>query len=126
MNKNISSLQCAYDYLVECGGERTFAEIWSHVVETLEMENPENRISAFYTNLTLDGRFVTLGDNLWDLRERNTSDKVLKLDPKVLYGDSTADVHDEDIDEDSDENSDFDESNFEDEDEEENSEEENY
>ena len=54
MNKNISSLQCAYDYLVECGSERTFAEIWNHVVETLEIENPNSRISAFYTNLTLD------------------------------------------------------------------------
>jgi DNA-directed RNA polymerase subunit delta len=123
-----SLLDHAYDYVCKTQDGCTFNDLWAYVSEAagLTKEVADAKVARFYTNLLLDGRFVTLGDNLWDLRERNTSDKVLKLDPKVLYGDSTADVHDEDIDEDSDENSDFDESNFEDEDEEENSEEENY
>ena len=98
MNKNISSLQCAYDYLVECGGERTFAEIWSHVVETLEIENPENRISAFYTNLTLDGRFVTLGENVWDLRVRQKFEKV-HIDMKDVYAEEEIEFEESDEDE---------------------------
>ena len=35
-----------------------------------EMENIDEDISFFYTNLTLDGRFVNVGDNKWNLRER--------------------------------------------------------
>ena len=91
MNKNISSLQCAYDYLVECGSERTFAEIWNHVVETLEIENPNSRISAFYTNLTLDGRFVTLGENVWDLRTRQKFEKV-HIDMKDVYAEIDSEI----------------------------------
>lgn len=108
MNKNISSLQCAYDYLVKCGGERTFAEIWNHVVETLEIEDPNSRISAFYTNLTLDGRFVTLGENVWDLRTRQKFEKV-HIDMKDVYAEIDSNTDDSDAgDEDENENNDED------------------
>ena len=36
--------------------------------------------------MMLDGRFVTLGDNLWDLRSRHTFDKV-HIDMKDVYSD---------------------------------------
>lgn len=78
MNNKISSLQCAYEFLKNNPGTKTFYEIWNHVVATLEIENPDERVSTFYTNLLLDGRFVTVVDNenkdkekAWDLRERN-------------------------------------------------------
>ena len=79
MNKNISSLQCAYEFLQNSSERKTFEEIWEHVVTTLEIENPNDRISAFYTNLTLDGRFVIIedaetGEKKWDLRVKNKLD----------------------------------------------------
>ena len=43
-------------------------------------------MSSFYTNLLLDGRFVTLGENQWDLRSRHTFDKV-HIDMKDVYSD---------------------------------------
>lgn len=75
MNNNISSLQCAYEFLRDNPGAKRFSEIWNYVVETLNIENPENRVSTFYTNLLLDGRIVTIDDEskkekLFDLRER--------------------------------------------------------
>lgn len=32
--------------------------------------------SLFYTNITLDGRFITVGENNWDLRSRHKFDEV--------------------------------------------------
>ena len=43
-------------------------------------------ISFFYTNLTLDGRFVNVGENKWNLRERVTFDKI-HVDMNEFYAD---------------------------------------
>ena len=51
-----------------------------------EFENIDEDISFFYTNLTLDGRFVNVGDNKWNLRERVTFDKV-HIDMNDIYAD---------------------------------------
>ena len=40
----------------------------------------------FYTNLSLDGRFVTLGENEWDLRSRQKYEKV-HIDMNDVYSD---------------------------------------
>jgi len=68
-----------------------FYELWEKVKEELakvleqeEMINIEEDISFFYTNLTLDGRFVNVGENKWNLRENVTFDKV-HLDPNEVY-----------------------------------------
>ncbi len=47
-------------------------------------EDGRKVISQFYTNLTLDGRFVDLKDNEWGLRERETYDKV-HIDMNAVY-----------------------------------------
>ena len=52
----------------------------------LSEEAAAKKVSSFYTNLMLDGRFVTLGENNWDLRSRHTFDKV-HIDMKDVYSD---------------------------------------
>ena len=47
-------------------------------------EEAEQNISKFYTKLTLDERFVLLEDNTWDLRERQSFDKV-HIDMNDIY-----------------------------------------
>ena len=43
-------------------------------------------LTYFYTNLTLDSRFVNVGDNKWDLRERLPFEKV-HIDMNDIYND---------------------------------------
>ena len=48
----------------------------------------------------MDGRFVTLGENKWDLRSRHTFDKT-HIDMKDVY--SEVEISDDDVEEDEDE-----------------------
>ena len=83
------------DYAFDCVSSHKeavpFADIWKYVVEQagLSPEEADKKVSRFYTNLMLDGRFVTLGENLWDLRSSHTFDKV-HIDMKDVYSDVEA------------------------------------
>ena len=41
---------------------------------------------CFYTNITLDGRFITVGENAWDLRSRHKFSDV-HIDMNDIYAD---------------------------------------
>ena len=83
-----SLLDHAFDFVSKSKEPVTFAEIWEYVKKEagLDEETANKRVSSFYTNILLDGRFVTLGDNTWDLRSRQTFDKV-HIDMKDVYSD---------------------------------------
>lgn len=63
-----------------------FKKIFKEIAETMKMsqEEQERQIAHFYTQLCVDGRFVTLGNNTWDLRTRHTFDKV-HIDMNEIY-----------------------------------------
>ena len=86
-----SLLDLAYDYVNESKGSVTFKALWKAVVKAkgLSEEEANQKVSQFYTTLLLDGRFVTLGENKWDLRSRHTFDKV-HIDMKDVYNDVEA------------------------------------
>ena len=78
--------------------ERSFYDLWEDVKAELvklygeeSIENIDEDISFFYTNLTLDGRFVNVGDNKWNLRERVTFDKV-HIDMNDIYVEDEEDI----------------------------------
>ena len=52
--------------------------------EVMSEEEKNARLGTFYTDLTLDGRFVALTDNNWDLRKNHTYDKV-HIDYNEVY-----------------------------------------
>ena len=88
-----SKTDIAYRLMLKKKKERNFYDLWEAVKAELakvatpeELENVEEDISFFYTNLTLDGRFVCVGENKWDLRERVTFDKV-HIDMNDIYAD---------------------------------------
>ena len=74
MRKDKCMLDEAYDIVTENGQAISFRELVDKVAANLEMTNEEKlaRLGAFYTDLSLDGRFVALTDNTWDLRLRHT------------------------------------------------------
>lgn len=83
-----SMLDIAYDYVKDQKKEVPFAKIWSHVVKTLSLSETQanDRVAKFYTNLMLDGRFVDLGNNIWDLRCNHPFDKI-RVDLNEVYND---------------------------------------
>ena len=91
-----SLLDYAYDLISKQKEAIPFQQIWEYVVSAsgLSEEEAKAKVSRFYTNLMLDGRFVTLGENLWDLRSSHTFDKV-HIDMKDVYSDVEA-IEDDD------------------------------
>ena len=88
MNYRESFVNTAYDIVVKHGDSLPFATLWNAVCEELELteEDRINYVSYFYTQLTLDGRFVTLGENVWDLRIRHKFAQV-HIDMNEIYSD---------------------------------------
>lgn len=81
-------LDVAYEVVVAHKKEMTFTEIYEAVAAQLKMSDDEKKshLGGFYTELTLDGRFVAMTDNVWDLRSRHTYDKV-HIDVNDVYSD---------------------------------------
>ena len=113
-----SLLDHAFDFISSQKEAVPFAKIWEYVVSSagLSEEEAKAKVSRFYTNLMLDGRFVTLGENLWDLRSSHTFDKV-HIDMKDVYSDVEAiDDDEEELEEEKEYNEDFEDSKDDDED----------
>lgn len=93
-----SNLDVAYDIVSSVNGSISFNDLWVKVCEVqgYPQNEMEGKIGKFYTNLLLDGRFVNLGDNVWDLRERNTFDKV-HIDMEDCYTEDEADIDPEEL-----------------------------
>ena len=68
--KNESMVDVAYSVLSRKNSVTGFNDLFNEVADKLELtiDQKADAISNFYTNLSLDGRFVNLGDNQWDLR----------------------------------------------------------
>ncbi|MGI6378145.1 DNA-directed RNA polymerase subunit delta [bacterium] len=92
-----SMIQIAYEILKKKKKPLAFNKLWEEVCKAAKIEKSaiEELISSFYTDLTLDGRIVTLGENVWDLRERNTYDKV-HIDMNEVYAIDEEEEKDED------------------------------
>ena len=97
-----SLLDYAFDYVSGQKEPSKFQDIWNYCVKEagLSEEEANKRVSRFYTNLMLDGRFVTLGENQWDLRTRHKYESV-HIDMSEVY--SEVEAHDEDSEEDEEE-----------------------
>ncbi|MCD8203845.1 MAG: DNA-directed RNA polymerase subunit delta [Coprobacillus sp.] len=96
---SVNELDIAYDYLKSVVKDQaSFQHIWEYVKKEsgMSVEESEARVSKFFTNFMLDGRFVNMGDNIWDLRERQTFDKV-HIDMRDVYND--VETYDEDSEE---------------------------
>lgn len=114
-----SNLDIAFELVSKRQTPISFVELWDKVSEEqgLTEEEKSSKISKFYTALSLDGRFITLGENKWDLRKRYKFEKV-HIDMNDVYVDDDMD-EETDVAEDASEKElfgDEDDENFEDED----------
>lgn len=84
----------AYELMLKKKKPMTFEKLWNEVSEILGLspEAKTTKISDFYTQITLDGRFIFLEENTWDLKARHTFDKI-SIDMNDIY----ADIDDEEI-----------------------------
>lgn len=89
--KNESMVDVAHDILCETNVEMPFADLFNQVAEKLELSEEEKseKISSFYTDISLDGRFVYLKGNFRGLRVNNTYDKV-HIDINDVYAEMSA------------------------------------
>lgn len=96
------------------------ADLFKKIIELLELPEStfEKKIADYFTALSTDKHFIILKDGTVDLRERHTSDKIVKV--------TDADDDDEDEEEESSEDEDIDTDDDDDEDNYDDTEEEDY
>ena len=109
-----SMVEVGYELLEKKQGPQKFNKFWSEVGEVLGLDESEAEgyISDFYTSLSLDERFVLLEDNTWDLRERQSFDKV-HIDMNDIYSEideEEKELKEEEEEEDDDYSNEYDES----------------
>ena len=77
MNKPM--IDIAYEVLTKKKKAMTFLKIWEETsqVADLNEQQKEDNIAQFYTDVSLDDRFVHVGNNEWDLRSRHTYKEVV-------------------------------------------------
>ena len=61
-----SMIEAAYDIMSNKKRAVAFAKLWEDVAKQTGANN--DAVAQFYSDLTLDGRFVQLKDNKWDLK----------------------------------------------------------
>ena len=64
-----------------------FLKVWEDVATMMGFtpQQEEDNIAQFYNDLSLDDRFVCVGDNKWDLRSRHTySEVVVDTDDLII------------------------------------------
>ena len=84
--KKESMIDLAYKILSESNEPISFKELWDKIKAELEIgpDEEQARIGHFYTDLSLDGRFVQDGDYTWNLRSRTLFDNT-RIDTNVFY-----------------------------------------
>ena len=65
MDKNRSMVDVAYELMSKKKKAVNFYKLWQEVSEVkgFDEEEKDEKESLFYTNITLDGRFITVGEN---------------------------------------------------------------
>ncbi len=95
---NKSLLDYGYDVLSSSSEPIKFIDLFNKAVELSGLELSESerktKMAKFYTQLSLDGRFITLTDNFWDLRSRHKFEQV-HLDMIDAYSDEEDEVDEE-------------------------------
>lgn len=66
-----SMLEHAFELLVSKKKPVSFKDIWHYVEKKVDVAS-DQQMGRFYKDLTLDGRFVALGGNMWDLKTNYT------------------------------------------------------
>lgn len=80
-----SMIETAYDIVKGSNQPVPFSDLMIEIGKRLDISQEDliKRAGNFYTDLTLDGRFLIQANNSWDLRERHTSAEYLSGDMEI-------------------------------------------
>ncbi|MDI9540741.1 MAG: DNA-directed RNA polymerase subunit delta [Bacillota bacterium] len=69
---SLKAVDMAYNLLLNTKEGMSFKELWTNINNKFGYDEKiaSRKKSQFYTNLTLDGRFVMLENNVWNLKSR--------------------------------------------------------
>ena len=84
----------AYDLMKPKQNALAFIKLWDEVCQIAGFNEAqaEDRIATFYSDLSLDDRFVSVGNNTWDLKERHTyKEVVINTEDIIIEEDSEED-----------------------------------
>ena len=91
--------------LIKEDGPQNTPDLFKKIVKLLELDDKfyESKIGDYYMMLTTDKRFILLDDGNWDLREKHTSDKIIKIeeDDDELESEESASKSKDELDEES-------------------------
>lgn len=89
----LSMIEVAHAILEQRGDVMDFSDLANQIQNYLEKSDSEIRdsLAQFYTDLNIDGSFISLGDNRWGLRSWYAIDSI---DEEVNHG---MDEEDEDL-----------------------------
>ncbi len=78
--QEMSFIEIAYELLVEKKKPVSFQDIRKEITVLLNLSEQEvnEKIAQFYTDLNIDGRFLSLGENNWGLRTWYPVDHVVE------------------------------------------------
>lgn len=93
-----SMLDIAYDLLTKSQTAINFYKLFEDVstIKGFDQAAIDSHRSIFYTSITLDGRFITVGENQWDLRTRHKFENV-HIDMNDIYADEDVVEIEEDL-----------------------------
>ncbi|QQZ09235.1 DNA-directed RNA polymerase subunit delta [Heyndrickxia vini] len=76
--REMSLIELGYQYLEENKQALSFNELVEEIAKLLgiPMEDIRSRMVQFYTDLNIDGRFISLGENRWGLRTWYPYDQI--------------------------------------------------
>lgn len=100
-----SMIEVAYNVLNNHGSPMPFVPLWNEVAKEMGFtpRQIDDNIAQFYTDLSMDNRFLNMSGNTWDLKSRHTySENVMDTDSIALDEDDEEEEA-EDTSEDSDE-----------------------
>ena len=93
-----SMVDVAYDLMSTKKKAIVFLKLWEEVCQVMAFtkQQEEDNIAQYYSDLSLDDRFVNVGENNWDLRERHTYHEVVVDTEEILIDEEADDDYEED------------------------------
>jgi DNA-directed RNA polymerase subunit delta len=104
--QELSLIEMAYEFLKGSKQPISFHDLIKEIAAATEIseENIKSRIAQFYTDINIDGRFLSLGDNRWGLRvwypvDTQEEEVVTVIKPKKKKAKKVVDEDFDDVDE---------------------------
>ncbi|SDN01598.1 DNA-directed RNA polymerase subunit delta [Bacillus sp. OK048] len=102
----LSLIELAYEYLKHSKQPIAFNDLIKEIAASTELKEEQirSRIGQFYTDINIDGRFLSLGDNRWGLRvwypvDTAEEEVVTVIKPKKKKAKKVVDEDFDDVDE---------------------------